>query len=177
MCKSIYWNNHWLFHPATHRLLIQPPLYQTADGFLLSSFPPQGISELCLKMAVLPAHLCYQSTLPPAHWPWPAADLMPRPWCMQEPPISLPALLHYLGYVALPLFPLSVFERNPLQRSKPDTRWDECSVVFPTEAVQFALLISSDQISFVMNKSNLQLLSLEFNQSIFFMSVNKLCQK
>lgn len=139
------------FNPARHRLLIQPPPYQTADSFLLSSFPQTSQSFVWSRLSCQPS--CATSLLFPARWAWPAADPMPRPWIPHNSGATNQPRCPCCCPMLFPLFPLSVFEQISLQGSKPDTRCDECSVVFPTAAVHFTLLISSDQISLVMNKS------------------------
>lgn len=84
---------------------------------------------------------------------WPAEDLMLQPHAGATNQPSCPLAVYHSSDVAHLLFPLSVFECYSLQGSKPDTRCDECSVVLPTADVHFTVLISCNQISFVMNKS------------------------
>ena len=159
--KTVYWNNtrptsHQLPR-ARHRLLIQPPLHQTADGlFVLSAFSPKVL--WAFSGSASPAQLCRPSAL---HLSLGSTS------CRPDPPAPAPGSPPRTGGAAhqpscpVPLTrPCSSLPRSPLciWINFPEGEWTWHQVrwvfvVFPAADEHFTLLISCNQISFVMNKS------------------------
>lgn len=153
--------------------MIQPPLWQTADGFIVPTSPQTSPSFVWNRLSCH-VQLGYQSAL----WAWPAQTrcLIPgSPICKGGHQSAL--LPCYINPTML-LSP-QYLNKNSLQGSKPDTRCDEGSVVLPTAAAHFTLLISSYHISFVMNKSKSPANdAFAFDLSLFFFPRQQIsCQR
>ena len=154
--KWVYWNNTRPdFTPtspcARHRLLIQPPLHQTADGLLyFLLFSPKGSLScfwICLSRPAVPP-VC---SSPPADLIPPTRPPDPPPYqgAANQPSCPVPLTPRCCS---VPRSPLCIWINFPEgEWAWHQVRW--VFVVLPAADAHFTLLISCNEISFVMNKS------------------------